>query len=54
MYRCHLCVHERQIVGLEAFVGSRNFSLPHIDAHAYKETQWEAKRLYLQQTSPFV
>lgn len=36
------------------FVGSRNFSLPHINAHTYKETQCEVKRLFSQQTSPFV
>lgn len=35
-------------------MGSRNVSLPHINAHAYKETQCEAKRLFSQQTSPFV
>lgn len=54
MYRYHLWVHERQIVGLEAFVGSRNFPLPHINAHAHKETQCEARRLFWRQTSPFV
>lgn len=37
------------------FVGSRNF-FPSLvsQTHAYKETQCEAKRLFSQQTSPFV
>lgn len=54
MYGCHLWVHERQIVGLEALWAAGIFPSLISQTHTYKETQCEAKRLFSQQTSPFV